>query len=210
MTGAANPHTEWLDLAFAIAGGPLPRDHRQDLATALDRALPWLFNVAGVSVRLVHLVPMAAGDQGQWLLSGRSRLQLRVPGQHRSAASALQGLQISLGGASLHVGPMRARELRPWHTLHAQLVATEVDDEAAFMHEVDEELVARGVPGRPICGRRQELEQGSLQGYSLMVDGLSPDDSMRLLQQGLGRHRRLGCGVFDAHRSTAAVGATAW
>lgn len=210
MTVAANASAEWLDLAFVIEGGPLPRDHRQDLATAVDRALPWLSGVPGASVRLVHLVPMAAGDQGQWLLSGRSRLQLRVPGQHRNAASALQGLQIELTGASLRVGPMRARDLRPWHTLHAQLVATDANDESAFMHEVDDELVARGMPGRPICGRRQELEGGSLQGYSLMVDGLSPTDSMRLLEQGLGRHRRLGCGIFDAHRSTAAVGAAAW
>ena len=49
-----------------------------------------------------------------------------------------------------------------------------------------------------------------LQGYSLMVDGLTPADSLRLLEQGLGQHRRLGCGVFVAHQSTAAVGTPQW
>jgi hypothetical protein len=44
-------------------------------------------------------------------------------------------------------------------------------------------------------------------GYSLMLDGLSPAASLRVLESGLGRHRRLGCGVFVPHKSSAAVGA---
>jgi hypothetical protein len=42
-------------------------------------------------------------------------------------------------------------------------------------------------------------------GYSLMLDGLSPADSLRVLEAGLGRHRRLGCGLFVPHKSAAAV-----
>jgi hypothetical protein len=43
-------------------------------------------------------------------------------------------------------------------------------------------------------------------GFSLMLDALSPDHSLRMLEAGLGRHRRLGCGLFVPHRSAAAVG----
>lgn len=210
MTDSAVSHAGWLDLCFAIAADPLPRDHRQALATAVEQALPWLASVPGAGIRLLHLVPMAAGGLGLWLLSRRSRLHLRLPAQHHAAAAALHGQQLDLAGVPLHVGRLEARELRPWHALHAHVVATEVDDEAGFMRQVDRELAARGLPGRAICGRRQQLEGGALQGYSLMVDGLSPTASMQLLEQGLGRQRRLGCGVFDAHRSTAAVGAVPW
>lgn len=209
MAGGTAGHA-WLDLAFTIDGGPLPRDHRRALAAAVDAALPWLADVPEAGIRLVHLVPQAAGDQGLWLVSGRSRLLLRVPGQHQAAALSLQGRVLDLAGVPLRVGLQHARELRPWHTLHAHLVAAEVDDEATFMHQVSDELSARELPGRPICGRRQHLAGDDLQGYSLMVDGLTPTDAMRLLEQGLGRHRRLGCGVFVAHKSTAAVGAAPW
>jgi CRISPR-associated protein Cas6 len=201
---------DWLDLAFEVHGGPLPRDHRRDLAAAVERALPWLCDVPGAALRLVHLVPMAAGDQGLWLVSRRSRLQLRVPRKHAADAGALQDRSLDLAGVGLRVGLLHVRDLRPWHTLHAHLVATDADDEAAFMHQVNTELAARGLPGRPICGRRQQLDGDALHGYSLMLDGLTPKDSMRLLEQGLGQHRRLGCGVFVAHKSTAAVGTPQW
>lgn len=210
MTAADSASPDGLDLDFEVEGGPLPRDHRRDLAAAVDQALPWLAGVPGAGIRLVHLVPMAAGDLGLWLLSHRSRLQLRVPRRHAVEAGALQQRSLDLAGVRLRVGAMHAHELRPWHTLHAQLVATDTDSEAAFMRQVDAELASRGLPGRPICGRRQQLEGDTLQGYSLMVDGLAPADSLRLLEQGLGRHRRLGCGVFVAHKSTAAVGTPPW
>jgi hypothetical protein len=41
MAGGTAGHA-WLDLAFTIDGGPLPRDHRRALAAAVDAALPWL------------------------------------------------------------------------------------------------------------------------------------------------------------------------
>jgi hypothetical protein len=39
-----------------------------------------------------------------------------------------------------------------------------------------------------------------------MLDGLSRSAALRVLEAGLGRHRRLGCGLFVPHRSAAAVG----
>jgi hypothetical protein len=40
-----------------------------------------------------------------------------------------------------------------------------------------------------------------------MLDGLSREGALRMLDCGLGGHRRLGCGVFVPHKSAAAVGA---
>jgi hypothetical protein len=74
---------------------------------------------------------------------------------------------------------------------------------------VDTELTALRIVGRPICGRLQMLESGTLRGYSLMLDQLSAEDALSLLEAGLGAHRRLGCGLFVPHKSAAAVGAPA-
>lgn len=200
------PSSTMVDLAFALEGRVLPREHRELLATALEAALPWLATTPGAGI---HRLKLAPGEGAEALLSMRTKLVLRVPRERAEDAAALVGRTLDLGGHRLHVGALHARELLPWGTLYAHVVAADVDavpDEAAFMREVEGQLRELGVPCRPICGRLQRLESGRLQGYSLMVDGLSAADSLRLQELGIGRHRRLGCGVFVPHKSAAAVG----
>jgi len=193
-----------IDVAFALQGGPLPREHRRTLAQALEHALPWLAGLPGAGI---HRLNISAGGGPLALLSGRTRLTLRLPREHAAAAAATLGdTALQLGAGRLHIGAHHVRELLPHGTIYAHLVAAESADEGAFMAVVGAELQALGVACRPICGRRQVLEGGALQGFSLMLDGLGAAHSMRLLETGLGPHRRLGCGLFVAHRSAAAVG----
>ncbi|HEY0883830.1 MAG TPA: type I-MYXAN CRISPR-associated protein Cas6/Cmx6, partial [Ramlibacter sp.] len=103
----------------------------------------------------------------------------------------------------------RRRELLPHGTLYAALVAADGPDEAQFLAAVQLALDALGVRAQPVCGRWQSAEGGRLVGCSLMLSGLERDQSLVLLQQGLGPHRRLGCGLFVPHRSAAAVGTPA-
>jgi len=193
-----------LDLAFAVEGGPLPRDHRGALAAALEQRLPWLAALAGAGV---HRLNVSAGGGPQVLLSNRTRLTLRVPREHTDAARALEGAELAVCHTRLRVGAAQERELLPWGTLYAHVVAAgDGADELAFLQTVEAELAALGVPGRAICGRHQELESATLHGYSLMLDGLSAAGALRLLEAGLGPHRRLGCGLFVPHKSASAVG----
>lgn len=192
-----------IDLAFAVQGEPLPREHRRGLAQALEAALPWLAGLAGAGI---HRLNISAGGGPLALLSGRTRLTLRLPREHAAAAAVLSGKALALDAGRLHIGAHHARELLPHGTLYAHLVAAESADEGEFMAVVGAELRSLGVACRPICGRRQVLEGGTLQGYSLMLDGLSSAHSTRLLEAGLGPHRRLGCGLFVPHKSAAAVG----
>jgi CRISPR-associated protein Cas6 len=197
-----------VDVSFALTGDAPPREHRRVLAAALEARLPWLAELPGCGV---HRLNVSAGGGPQALLSQRTRLTLRVPRERTAAATALEGQALQLGPATLHVGAARVRELLPWGTLYAHLVAADAHgngdgDEIAFLRAVDDELAALGAACRPICGRLQVLESGALRGYGLMLDRLSAADSLRLLQAGLGAHRRLGCGLFVPHRSAAAVG----
>ncbi|MFZ2649162.1 MAG: type I-MYXAN CRISPR-associated protein Cas6/Cmx6, partial [Burkholderiaceae bacterium] len=114
---------------------------------------------------------------------------------------------LQIGSRSLHVDSPRQRELLPHGTLYAHLVAADGPDETAFLGAMHAELASLGVACRPICGRRLVCEAGWVQGFSLMLDGLTVENSLRVLESGLGAQRRLGCGVFVAHRSAAAVGA---
>jgi len=144
------PSSTMVDLAFALEGRLLPREHRELLAAALEAALPWLAGTAGAGV---HRLKLAQGTDTQALLSLRTKLVLRVPRDRAGDAAALVGTTLDLGGHVLRVGTLHARELLPWGTLYAHLVAAEaaeVPDEAAFMREVEGELQALGVPCPPI------------------------------------------------------------
>jgi CRISPR-associated protein Cas6 len=199
------PRSRFIDLAFPLQGDSLPREHRQALAGALLQALPWLGEVAGAAV---HRLNVSAGGGAHALLSQRTRLTLRLPRAHADAAQALVDQTLAVAGCPLRLGPAQARELLPWSTLYAHLVAAadDVVDEAAFLQAVQAELAALGINGRAICGRHQATEGGMLQGYGLMLDHLSPTDALHLMEAGLGPHRLWGCGVFVPHKSASAVG----
>ena len=190
-----------VDIAFTVACDDLPRAYRQALAAALDLALPWW---AALPSAAVHPLNLSAGTET--LLSRRTRLTLRAPRARAAEVMALAGRSLRVGDSALHLGPARQRELVPHGTLYAHLVAADDSDEAFFMQRVGDELTTLGVACRKICGRHQVLESGTLRGFSLMLDGLGVMDSLRMLDTGLGAHRRWGCGVFIPHKSAVAVG----
>lgn len=195
-----------VDVSYALHGRTLPRDHRLMLAAALERLVPWLADAAQAGL---HRINTVAGGGDTALLSQRSRLSLRVRRERVAELAPLAGAWLDVGGHTLRLGdaPL-VRELLPYGTLYAHLVASSNDDdELAFLAAVEHELDSLGVACRPICGRRQIFDLGgaTLTGFSLMLDGLSPAGSLRVLESGLGRHRRLACGIFVPHKSAAAL-----
>lgn len=193
-----------VDLAFDVQGTTIPRHHRAALADAIAAAVPGWHRIAGTGI---HRLNTSSGAGPEALLSRRTRLVLRVPrAQVDVVAAALPGRAITLGDATLRVGRPQVRELLPWGTIYAHLVAADAADEAAFLSSVRCRLDAMNVGGRAICGRHQQVDGGEVCGYSLMVDGMEPAASLRLMEQGLGAHRQWGCGVFVPHKSAAAVG----
>ncbi|MCD6079131.1 MAG: CRISPR-associated protein Cas6-related protein [Ramlibacter sp.] len=192
-----------IDVAFPVEGDTLPGDYRFALAEALDRALPWLADTPAAGVHRLNLVRNGGNDA---IVSRRTRLALRVPRKRAADAGALAGAELSVAGHRLRLGAAQQRELRHHATLFAHVVAGG-DDELLFMQAVNAELESLGVQCRAMCGLRHLLEGGRLAGYSLMLDGLSPHQSLTMLEAGVGGHRRLGCGLFVGHKSAAAVGA---
>jgi CRISPR-associated protein Cas6 len=194
-----------VDVLYPLHGQALPRDHRAALAAALERLVPWL---ADPSQAGTHRVNAVAGTGPTALLSQRSRLALRVRRERVAELAPLAGATLDVGGFLLRLGEEAlVRELLPHGTLYAHLVASADDDELGFLAAAERELEALGVPCRTICGRRQviDFDGTPLTGFSLMLDGLTPAGSLRVLESGLGRHRRLGCGIFVPHKSGAPV-----
>jgi CRISPR-associated protein Cas6 len=190
-----------VDVAFALEGRTLPADYRAGLAEALARALPWL---AGERAAGVHRLNLVRGGGDEVLVSPRTRLMLRVPRAQADAACALEGAELQVGRQRLRVGRAQVRELLPYGTIYAHFVAAASDDEAAFIAALRDELDTLEVRAQPVCGRWQSRE-GRV-GCGVMLSGLAAAQSLRVMEQGLGPHRLLGCGLFVPHKSAAAVG----
>ena len=192
-------------MAFAIEGGTVPRDHAAALWRALGRALPWLEAEEHAGIHALRAAPVA----GERLaVNRRSRLMLRLPAARVRDALALCGATIVFDDAALAIGRAMTRALIPHGTLYAHRVAATGGDELGFVQEVASGLERLAIRGDFVCGRRSSVrcDAGEVAGFSLMLTGLRPAESVRVQTAGLGPHRKLGFGLFVPHRSTAAVG----
>lgn len=200
------PAATMVDVLFPLAGRSLPRDHRLALADALQAAAPWLQALPQAGLHRINVVHGLADPA---LLSQRARLGLRVPRSHAQALGELAGRELDVAGHRVRLGQPQVRELLPHGTLYAHLVVETSDDEATFVTVLDAELDALGAACARVCGRRQQIlgDGETLVGFSVMLHGLAAAASLRVLEAGVGRYRRLGCGLFVPHKSAAAVGA---
>lgn len=199
---AASAGVSCVDMAFAVSGGRLPRDHSFALWQALAQAAPWLGDDDAVAVLPIRAA--SAGDEGL-VLQRRSRLLMRLPEARVEAALGLCGrcLEVAgVAGAPVTLGEAKTRPLAPHATLYAHRVAAEQDNEAAFVEQTGRALEQLGVRSDFIVGRRTLAQgpEGVLAGYSLMLVELPARQSLALQVAGIGAHRGLGFGVFVGHK----------
>ncbi len=208
-----------VDLAFPIQCRELPVDHLHALGTALCRAAPVLESDPRVGIHEIHL----AGSQNGWerpdpalgqklIPSRRTRLHIRIPRKLKAAVTeALEGATLDIDGHPLTLGKPKEKPLSKQTTLFARHIALEPgeeDDENAFLMRIARELKERGIPiKKALCGITQQIQtpQGPIKTRSLLFAELRPEHSVQLQQEGLGGHRRLGCGIFLPHKGIAPV-----
>lgn len=203
------------DLVFSIQCRELPVDHAHSLSMALLDALPWLADDERVAIHTVHV----AGSQNGWerpeeklILSRRTKMHIRVPRELiERVQQELVGKTLNIGGHDLTVGDAKTKSLSKLSTLFSRYVVLgpgEDEDETAFLQRVVFELKSRGIRVRKaLCGKTLALDtpEGPIQTRSLMLAELSPEDSVQLQQEGLGSHRKMGCGIFIPHKGIEAV-----
>jgi CRISPR-associated protein Cas6 len=206
---------EIVDLVFDIHCQCLPVDHAYALSQALQDSLPWFAPEPQAGLHLIHGAESGNGwyrpdDQGELLyLSRRTKLTLRLP-QHRvAAARALTNQNLDIAGYSLMVGQAIEKPLKPLSVVWARYVVAEPEqDEEIFLEQVVRQLQSLGIPCRKaLCGKTHyfKLPAGELFTRSLMIADLKPEDSLLLQQHGLGKGRKMGCGLFIPHKDIKPV-----
>jgi CRISPR-associated protein Cas6 len=197
--------SETIDLVFPLSGSLLRPDYALPLWQSLRVTLPWLIDEP--SAGILPISGASAGD-GILYLSHRAHLTLRLPQERVADAYALSGLQLDLGGG-ISIGEAHLRALHPSPAQYSACVAFGCAVEEEFLAECGTRLDEMGISCSLVCGRAQARsgEDGEIRGFSLMLHGLAPEDSLRIQQLGLGEARKLGCGIFVPHKTATAVGA---
>jgi len=192
------------DIQFDIKGSVLPIDHGYSLFLELARLLPWF---ADETLGGIHTIHGADTGHGELILNRRAKLVVRIAAARVADLLKLSGQTIQLGGNRLEIGAAKARPLTRHTPLFAHCVTTGSEDEVAFTNDIIRLLDELEIDSRFICGKRQTINtlDGKVSGFSLMLHGLPVEHSLLVQQQGLGKHRKIGCGIFIPHKSITAL-----
>jgi CRISPR-associated protein Cas6 len=201
-----------VDVLFAIDCKRLPVDHAYALSRAIKETLPWMEEGGGVGIHAIHM----AGSQNGWqrpehgtdshlILSRRTKLTIRVPKERAADLRRdLQGVTLDVAGCPLTVGEGRVRPLSSETTIFSRFVVAPSDfTEDDFLAATASDLQDMGIRVRKaLCGKSTPLSTpaGTVHTRSLLLADLSPEESIRLQQRGLGAHREMGCGIFIPHK----------
>lgn len=193
------------DVVFELRGQRVPRDHGYSLFRALSGRLDWLEDEPEAGV---HPIYGTVSDIGEIFLGRRAKLILRLPAHRVPQAAVLEGALLDVG-TGLEVGAGHLRELAPYATQYSHFVSTGPADEAEFLSRATALLREAGLACTMICGKphRAAIPEGEVHGFSLLLHGLTPEQSLAMQETGLGQGRKLGCGIFVPHKSLAAVAA---
>jgi len=208
-----------VDLVYRISCRCLPLDHAHSFSMAVRESLSWIDEEEQAGIHLIHGAESGNGwlrpeDPGSELLhlSHRSRMTLRVPKHRINDAQQLSGQTLDIEGHRLQVGKANVKLFSTLPTQFARYVvvpeSVEGDDEVAFMAYAAEQLGALDIKVRKLlCGRAHAIRHpdGDLHTRSLMLADLEVEEAVTLQQQGIGRHKTMGCGLFIPHKGIRAV-----
>jgi len=205
----------FVDVSFPLRGRLAPSDHGYALYSAVCRLIPEAHEGRWLAV---HPLPGRRAD-GVLMLPARPFLTLRVHGKDLARLLPLSGQTLELGPHALHIGTPNVFALRPASELVARQVMIRLTntprtadgalDKAgmalAYQAELERQLASLGVRAGIELGARREITvQGRrVLGFTVRLQGLSPEDSLRVQALGLGGKRAMGCGVFGPLRPSA-------
>jgi CRISPR-associated protein Cas6 len=194
-----------VELVYRLqTAGTIPADHGYLLFGALARLLPALHDDPNVSI--LPISGRIVGDRRMGLTPS-SRLTLRTSDGGIAQLLPLAGKSLRLDDCSIRIGVPEVRSVGPAPTLRSRMVVIKVSGVGArelgaarFVAAARRQLADQGIGEAASLdvGKRRtvRVRDREVVGYEVVVDGLTADESLALLEHGLGGKRHLGCGVF--------------
>jgi CRISPR-associated protein Cas6 len=204
-----------IDLHYPVSGDELPTDHAYGLYGAISRIMPTL-HTDNIPFRMAAITGAYQGNRSLGLDPRRSRLRVRVPLEVVPLFLPLTGQVLDVGGHPIRLGMPRVQALVPAPAVVARTVTIKGFTEAGpFLAAARRQLDALGVPGElgiPLINKGKHegqprrhvvrIKGRKVVGFTLQVEGLSAEESIRLQEAGIGGRGRLGCGFFIPLRAS--------
>lgn len=210
-----------VDVGFKLNTKGLPYEHSRELQVAVRQHLSWIEDEALFGIHQIHGAESGNGwtrpenaDNELLYLSRRARFYLRTPEHRLNEVKALTGKILDVDGHAVELGASIVKPLSIQTEQFSRYVIVEHDEETEddFLERVVDELKELlGVRVRKVmCGKTHMvwLPEGEIRTRSLMVADLEPAMAIKLQQNGVGRGRQFGCGLFVPHKGIKAVGET--
>lgn len=197
----------YVELSFEVIGQTLPADHGYGLYSAIAHLCPELHEQETVSIQTISGEP---DKQGKIYLSKGSRLKIRLPYEPEKITMVLPlaGQTLTIGSHRIQLGIPQIFPLQPTDKLRARIVTIKnFQEPGLFLEAARRQLDDLGIKCHafvPVDAEGQPLRKAikiktySVVGFSVVVTGLSDEDSLRLQAHGLGGKHRMGCGIFTA------------
>lgn len=201
-----------VDVLFALKCKTLPLDHAWALSEALQTQLPWIKDDEQLGIHQIHVAESANGwmrpddSEGELLYpSRRTKLSLRLHKNRLTDIEALSGQTLSIDGHSLTIGSMKTKALINASVIFSRYVASDAtESENDFLMRMSDDIfqLTSVKVKKMMCGKSHHIQtpSGALHTRHLMIADLDSEPSITIQQYGLGKHRKLGCGLFLAHK----------
>jgi len=178
---------------FPVRTGKVPQDNGYALFSALCREVPPLHG--RYDIQIAPLRGTRCDDDKNIRMDRGSILHIR--GITAEEALKIQGCgRLFVGDQVLFLDPCRMRALVPSPLLVSRLtILPDMVGEMEFLATLGG-LVPTGTQVR--LGRKRALSYKGRKylGYSVVLTGLTSDDSLRIQERGIGKFTSQGCGVF--------------
>lgn len=186
-----------VDLCFKVIGKNIHVDHGFTLYGSLCRQLPAMHEDEELGVRTIRGRYIGNGLLD---ISPHSELVLRLPVDKIVQYINLAGKRIEIMGNMINIGIPMTRALIPAVALYAHQVTTKNgNDQNRFEKELLRQLEVMNIKGKYSVGKRRTIgiHEKQVVAYSLLVSGLTAEESIVLQENGLGGRRKMGCGFFE-------------
>lgn len=207
---------DFLEIQFALRGKTLPADHGYALYSAVKKSLQNQSNnnLPSDLPDNIHLctIPGIPDRAGMIYLNRGSRFRLRCPSdQMQTWYRFFQNQVFDIQGHLIRLIQPRITLPEANNTLTSRLVTFKLKDidhtevPRFFLQSCQtglERLEIKGkafIPSDPngdLARRTLQIKDKKILGFSVVVEGLSDEDSLKLQWHGLGGRQHFGCGWF--------------
>jgi CRISPR-associated protein Cas6 len=196
----------FIEVKFPVRGKKVVSDHGYFLYAALSKAVPNIHDWDDLSICGISGTP----DKFRTLhLSNVSKLRIRVEQSKLSGLLRLAGKKFQIGEDSISLGIPNVQLLKPHRNLYSRLVLIKLKEEVThenFLEAVKRQLDVLEIRrdavlfydknGEPFVRKTMHIKGKEIVGYPMILTELTPEESIRLQEQGIGGKRKMGCGSF--------------